>query len=61
MLEKVFDPYFSTKNTVNQKGLGLGLTICYSIIKKHEGHLTITSEVKKGTIVDLYIPVYEIK
>jgi two-component system cell cycle sensor histidine kinase/response regulator CckA len=61
LLEKVFDPYFSTKNTVNQKGLGLGLTICYSIIKKHEGHISITSKVKKGTTVDLYLPVYEIK
>lgn len=59
--EKVFDPYFSTKNTVNQRGLGLGLTICYSIVKKHEGHIAITSEVKKGTTVDLYLPVYEIK
>ena len=61
LLEKVFDPYFSTKNTVNQRGLGLGLTICYSIVKKHEGHMVITSGVKKGTTVDLYLPVYEIK
>jgi PAS domain S-box-containing protein len=57
-LEKVFDPYFSTKDTVSQKGLGLGLAICYSIIKKHEGHIAITSEVHKGTIVDIYLPVY---
>jgi len=57
-LEKVFDPYFSTKNTVTQKGLGLGLAICYSIIKKHEGHIAIASEVQKGTTVDLYLPAY---
>lgn len=61
LLEKVFDPYFSTKNKVNQKGLGLGLTVCYSIINKHEGHIAIASEVKKGTIVDLYLPACELK
>ncbi|UCH92302.1 MAG: PAS domain S-box protein, partial [Candidatus Aminicenantes bacterium] len=59
LLEKIFDPYFSTKNTVSQKGLGLGLAICYSIVKKHGGHITIASEVKKGTTVDLYLPVYK--
>jgi signal transduction histidine kinase len=58
-LEKVFDPYFSTKDTVTQKGLGLGLAICYSIVKKHEGHIAITSGVQKGTTVDLYLPVYD--
>jgi len=57
-LEKVFDPYFSTKDTVSQKGLGFGLAICYSIVKKHEGHIAITSEVQKGTTVDIYLPVY---
>ncbi|MFC2140870.1 nitrogen regulation protein NR(II) [Acidobacteriota bacterium] len=59
LLEKVFDPYFSTKDTVSQKGLGLGLAICYSIIKKHEGHIAITSELQKGTTVDLYLPVFK--
>jgi PAS domain S-box-containing protein len=58
-LEMVFDPYFSTKNTVSQKGLGLGLAICYSIVKKHEGHIAITSEEQKGTTVDFYLPVYK--
>jgi len=58
-LENVFDPYFSTKNTVNQKGLGLGLAICYSIVKKHDGHIAITSDVQEGTTVDLYLPVYD--
>lgn len=56
--DKIFDPYFSTKDTVSQKGLGMGLAICYSIAKKHEGHIAITSEVNKGTTVDLYLPAY---
>jgi PAS domain S-box-containing protein len=58
LVEKIFDPYFSTKNTVSQKGLGLGLALCYSIISKHEGHISIGSRVKKGTTVDIYLPVF---
>ncbi len=57
-LEKIFVPYFSTKDTVTQKGMGLGLAICYSIIKKHNGHIAATSEVGKGTTVELYLPAY---
>ncbi len=57
-LNKIFDPYFSTKNSVNQKGMGLGLSICYSIMKKHEGWITFDSEVGKGTTVYLYIPAF---
>lgn len=56
---KIFDPYFSTKDTVTQKGLGLGLAICYSIIKKHNGHITVKSEVGKGTTVELFLPAYK--
>jgi PAS domain S-box-containing protein len=59
LLEKIFDPYFSTKDTVSQKGLGMGLAICYSIAKKHDGHIDITSEVEKGTTVNLYLPVFD--
>jgi signal transduction histidine kinase len=58
LLEKIFDPYFSTKDTVSQKGLGMGLAICYSIAKKHDGHIAINSELDKGTTVNLYLPVF---
>ena len=57
-IEKVFDPYFSTKNRMNQKGMGLGLTICYSIVKKHGGHITVESKKGKGTAVTLYLPAF---
>jgi len=56
---KIFDPYFSTKDSVTQKGLGLGLAICYSIIKKHNGHIEVKSKVGKGTTIELYLPAYE--
>ena len=58
-IDKVFDPYFSTKDKFAQKGLGLGLTLCYSIIKKHEGHIEVESEEGEGTQVTLYLPVFE--
>ncbi len=58
ILGKIFDPYFSTKAGYSQKGLGLGLTICYSIIKKHDGHITFSSNPGEGTEVHLYVPAF---
>jgi len=55
---KVFDPYFSTKQKNSQKGMGLGLTLCYSIIKKHKGHIHLESEPGKGTTVIIYLPAF---
>ena len=51
-LSKIFDPYFTTK----QKGSGLGLTVAYSIIKNHDGLITVESELGKGTVFYIYIP-----
>lgn len=59
ILGKIFDPYFSTKDNVTQKGLGLGLALCYSIIKKHNGHIAVNSELGKGTTVEFYLPAYK--
>lgn len=55
-LDRIFDPYFSTKDTPYQKGMGLGLAVCYAIIKQHNGHIAIKSQVGEGTTVDLYLP-----
>lgn len=51
-LLNIFEPYFTTK----QKGSGLGLTTTYSIIKKHEGYITVYSEIEKGTVFNIYLP-----
>ncbi|MEI2723381.1 MAG: ATP-binding protein [Verrucomicrobiota bacterium] len=56
VLPKIFDPYFSTKERGTQKGMGLGLTICHSIIQKHDGALVVKSEVGVGTTFHLYLP-----
>ena len=55
LLEKIYDPYFSTKERGHQKGTGLGLSICYSIIQKHDGIMEIESAVGEGTVVHIYL------
>jgi PAS domain S-box-containing protein len=55
ILEKIFDPFFTTK----QEGSGLGLSICYSIVKKHNGHITVDSRPGIGSVFTLYLPASE--
>ncbi|MEN6474563.1 MAG: PAS domain S-box protein [Syntrophaceae bacterium] len=55
-LPKVFDPYFSTKELGSQKGMGLGLSICYSIVKKHGGGIRLDSTVGVGTTASVFLP-----
>ncbi|MEA3545450.1 MAG: response regulator, partial [Thermodesulfobacteriota bacterium] len=52
MLDKIFDPYFTTK----QKGSGLGLAITHSIISKHDGYITVNSKLGRGTTFTIYLP-----
>jgi len=54
---KIFDPYFSTKEMGGQRGMGLGLSVCHSIIKKHGGHIEVESEEGVGTTFSFYLPV----
>lgn len=57
-LEQIFDPYYSTKDTYSQKGMGLGLSISYTIVKKHGGHITLESEPGRGAAVYIHIPAW---
>ncbi len=54
-LQKIFDPYFTTK----EKGSGLGLATSYSIISNHGGQISVTSELGKGTNFIIYLPAIE--
>lgn len=56
-LGRIFEPFFTTKEV--GKGTGLGLSIAYDIIKKHKGEITVKSEVAKGTLFTIKIPVVE--
>jgi PAS domain S-box-containing protein len=50
-LSKIFDPYFTTK----QGGSGLGLAAAYSIIRNHDGHITVESQLAVGTTFHIYL------
>lgn len=53
-IEKIFDPYFSTKS----RGSGLGLATVYSIIKKHDGYVGVYSNLGVGTTFYFYLPAH---
>jgi two-component system, cell cycle sensor histidine kinase and response regulator CckA len=56
IMAKVFDPYFSTKQRGARKGMGMGLTVCRSIIQKHGGLIRIEPAPTRGTKVICYLP-----
>ncbi len=51
-MKRIFDPYFTTK----EKGTGLGLATTYSIIKNHNGLITVESELHRGSTFTIYLP-----
>ena len=55
IVKRIFDPFFTSK-PVGQ-GTGLGLSLSYGIIKKHRGKIDVTSEVGKGTVFTITLPV----
>nr|WP_319491218.1 ATP-binding protein [uncultured Desulfobacter sp.] len=51
-LDRIFDPYYTTKHD----SCGMGLSICYSIISRHKGHISAASQTGGGTVVTIYLP-----
>jgi len=56
ILPKIFDPYFTTKAT----GTGLGLASVFSVIKRHNGMISATSQVGVGTSFEILLPALEV-
>jgi len=63
-LSRVFEPFFTTKGSLASGGIydgkahgtGLGLSVCHSIVKGHEGEIKVRSQVGKGTTFTVYLP-----
>ena len=54
-LDKLFEPFFSTKEV--GKGTGLGLAVSYGIVQRHGGNIRVQSEVGKGTRFFIWLPI----
>ncbi len=57
IIDRIFEPYFTTKK--DGEGTGMGLSVIYGIIKSHNGHINVFSQLGKGTIFNVYFPVLE--
>lgn len=57
VLDRIFEPYYTTKE--QGKGTGLGLSVIHGIVKNHRGDITVNSALGKGSTFQVYLPVIE--
>lgn len=56
IIDKIFDPYFSTKHRGSQRGMGLSLALCQTIVMKHGGMISVESTPGEGSTFHLWLP-----
>ena len=59
-IKRIFEPFFTTKNLKGEMGgVGLGLSVIQGSITQHKGLITVSSEINKGSVFSVYLPVNE--
>lgn len=58
-MQKIFDPFFTTKEP--NKGTGMGLAVVHGIVDNLDGHIRVTSDVGRGSIFEILIPLMDIE
>jgi two-component system NtrC family sensor kinase len=56
ILPKIFEPFFTTKS--EGKGVGLGLSVAYGIVQRHDGRISVDSQVNQGTTLTVVLPIH---
>ena len=58
VIDRIFEPFFSTKKTDRKRGSGLGLSVVHSVLEDHDGYIDVDSAADAGTTFSLFFPVF---